>query len=317
MVGVVILNYNNSSDLENCIKSLISCENMRQVKLMIVDNGSREIERSKVRNYLSDNFQNYTSLSLTDGEGSLGYVNYLQLEDNLGYAQGNNAGLSFFLSDEDVDYIMFLNSDILFNQSIIPALINQVKRQGDCGAISPLLYKKNGEVDHCCARLNYDDVDLLLTFSYVMASSYKKRMNRKKILLQHPELLNSEVVNIELPSGSCMLFEKSVLKEIGGFDPNTFLYYEESILYEKLKNIGRQSYLLPMVSCVHVGGATTTKTKTSYFLKRCNFNSLLYYVNKYRTLPRIGKYYMIFTGKLRLFRLYLPMKVRSILNKLF
>ena len=316
MVGVIILNYNNSLDLEKCINSLVSWEDMSKIKMMVVDNGSSLIEREKAKTYLNGKFHNFTTI-VNNEKVVLGGVNYLQLEANLGYAQGNNAGMNCFMSDKDINYIMFLNSDIIFTRGIIAPLIAQIKCQRNCGAISPLLYNKNGEVDYCCARLNYDNIDLSLTFSYLMSSYYRKRVNRKKILLQHPELLKSEVVNIELPSGSCMLFDKSVLKEIGGFDPNTFLYYEESILYEKLKKIGRQSYLLPSVSCIHVGGATTTKTKTSYFLKLCNFNSLLYYVNKYRTLPRINKYYMIFTGKLILLRLYLPMKIKSKLKTLF
>ena len=42
-------------------------------------------------------------------------------------------------------------------------------------------------------------------------------------------------MDIELPSGSCMMFNAEALRIIGGFDPNTFLYYEEDILYKKLK----------------------------------------------------------------------------------
>ena len=55
------------------------------------------------------------------------------------------------------------------------------------------------------------------------------------MLLQHPNLKDESLVEVDMPSGSCMLFEKSVFEEIEGFDPNTFLYYEEAILYHKLK----------------------------------------------------------------------------------
>ena len=311
MVGVVILNYNNTADLTNCIESLTAFEQMRNIKLLIVDNGSDYNVQREAQAYLNQKFGCYTLVEEDGAVASLSNVNYLQLPINVGYAQGNNAGIKAFLRDEHISYIMFLNSDVVFTQSVIPSLVDVIKRKEGCGAISPLLYRINGTVDHCCARLNYDNVDLAITFSYLFANRNKKRINNKKILLQNPDLLKSDLVEIELPSGSCMLFDKKVIEEIGGFDSHTFLYYEESILFEKLKQRGRKSYLMPSVSCIHVGGATTTTTKTAYFLKLCNYNSLLYYVKNYRCLTKASLYYIIITGRLRLLRLYIAMKLKS------
>lgn len=313
MVGIVILNYNNSKDLSRCIDSIITYEELNNYKLMIVDNGSSENDRLATHSYLKTRFGKYNVVNGAEDMCHLASINYLSINKNIGYARGNNEGIKCFFRDQDVNYIMVLNSDIIFTQKIISPLRKIIDSKSNCGVISPLLYNKNGGIDYCCARQNYDTVDISLTFSFLLSSYYRKRVNKKKLLLQTPELLNSDTVDIELPSGSCMLFKKNVMEMIGGFDPNTFLYYEESILYEKLKSIGLRSYLLTTVSCIHLGGASTTTTKSAYFLKLCNYNSLMYYVNNYRSLPYINKIYMIITGKIRLFRLWLALILKSLI----
>ena len=70
--------------------------------------------------------------------------------------------------------------------------------------------------------------------------------------------------------------------------------------------------LLPMVSCIHTGGATTTSMKTAYFLKKCNYESVLYYLKTYEKCSRIELYYVIITAYLRLFRLWLGKKYKEI-----
>ena len=65
---------------------------------------------------------------------------------------------------------------------------------------------------------------------------------------------------IELPSGSCMLVKKDVFAAIGNFDPATFLYYEENILYRKLLKLKLGNYIATGLRCVHPGAATMAKS---------------------------------------------------------
>lgn len=314
MIGIVILNYNNDSEIKNCINSIALYTNLSKVKLLIVDNGSLEAKHKNVKEFISEKFPSCQYMEQSGDECQLKAVNYLRLYKNLGYACGNNAGLELMYKDDEISHVLIVNSDILFTCDIVEPLLLKSSEIPNIGVISPILYKLNGEIDYCCARRNYNKKDLLLTFSIFLSRRYHERNAKNKILLTNPQLLSDELIEIELPSGSCMLFKKDVLKEIGGFDDNTFLYYEESILYKKLQAINKVNYLLPSVSCIHVGGATTTTTKQPYFLKKCNYESLMYYCKTYENFKCYQLLYIWITGHYWLFRLRLGRLYRKFLR---
>ena len=153
------------------------------------------------------------------------------------------------------------------------------------------------------------------TFSYLFSNKYKSALKDRCILENNPSLLNKEIVDIDLPSGSCMMFKANTIRDIEGFDPNTFLYYEEDILYKKLKVKGYKNLLIPSLCCIHVGGATTNNTKTAYFLKRCNFKSLQHYLQHYENVSNLELFYFRITANLRLLRLWLGMVCKKIKSK--
>lgn len=305
MLGIIILNYNNEKDIVRCISSLVQHTEMSKVKLVVVDNGSLDTIYKKIEHYLKSTFKECKCFSAPGVEQTLIGINYIRLQSNIGYARGNNVGLKMLFEDSEISDVLIVNSDILFTEDIVTPLLTKLYATPNVGAISPILLKPNGEIDHCCARENYDNIDLTLTFSYLFSKKYRQRIAERYILKQHPNLIDKELVEIELPSGSCMLFRKNVLQDINGFDENTFLYYEESILFKKLSNIGKTNYLVPSISCVHLGGATTTTTKTPYFLKKCNYDSMMYYCKTYANLNHFELFYIWLTGTIVKFRLWL------------
>ena len=311
MVGIVILNYNNSSDIFKCIDSVVEYTPLEDIKIVVVDNGSTESVKKRVADYLSQKFgSSYEDFSSFDS--SLKSVTYLCLEHNLGYANGNNEGIKLLLNDSSIDKIMILNSDVIFVENIISSLSHYLSNSVYVGAISPLLKRPDGSLEHCCARKALKYKEHLLTFSYIFSKKYRKIQKRRRMLEGNPALLNNEVVEIDLPSGSCMMFNSDTIRDIGGFDPHTFLYYEEDILHKKLKAKGYKNLLIPSLCCIHVGGATTNNTKTVFFLKRCNYQSLLYYLKQYEKVPSWEMFFFKMTANVRLFRLWLGMIYKKI-----
>ena len=314
MVGIIILNYNNVKDIKECIDSLIRCMDMSIVKLLVVDNGSTIDNSLEVANYLRTKFVEIQEISKDSTVSKLGAISYLRLSENLGYAKGNNEGLRFLYNDTDINYIMILNSDIIITEDFIPTIREHINCHKELAAVSPLLYKRNGEVDYCCARTSLSKADLLRTFSFVFNKQYIKALDSQKILKYSPNAVLKDSVDIEFPSGSCMMFRKQVLQDLEGFDPNTFLYYEENILCRKIQKLGLKCALIPSVSCIHTGGATTTSVKTAYFLKKCNLESLLYYLKMYEGCSELELLYVRLTGKLRLLRLWLGEKIKRLMS---
>lgn len=312
--AVIILNYNNWEDTINCIKS-IEKYNTASIKYIIVDNGStRERTVENLDEFFTLNFKdNYCRVEENDVyDKGLKYITFLLSKNNDGYARGNNKGLKLSYVDDAIDNVMILNNDVLFVEDIIPILIKKQKKICDCAIMSPILYKKNmKEVDYNCARRNHTEWEIIITFLLYDKNvlGYITRHRDKRYLLKNRSfLINRDAFEIDLPSGSCMFLKKTIMQELQGFDPNTFLYYEENILYKKVCALGLKNYLLPSLKCIHLGASTTSKSKSPLVIN-ANFQSAVYYLKTYCKLDFKQKMVLqlveiLYPIKIKLLRLF-------------
>lgn len=283
--GIIILNYNNWEDTINCVES-VEKYNTASIKYVVVDNGSTNKESvPQLDAYFQERFyDDYVFLKDGDQTDRSPKMKFLASMSNDGYARGNNKGLQLIYDDDTIDSILILNNDILFVDDIIPKLQSELKGIPNCGIASPMLFTRDMQaLDYNCARKSISAWVLLFTYLVWYQDPFRifSRRNEKRLLLKaKPELKNEPRFEIELPSGSCMLMTKELMATIGGFDPNTFLYYEEDILHEKIKKQGKHSFLIPGCECIHLGAASTSKTKGTFALRH-QFKSSLYYMQAY------------------------------------
>lgn len=292
--AILILNYNNYEDTINCVES-VEKYNTALVKYIVIDNGSkRQGVIEALDQYFSSKFKTkYKKITEKDETNTLPFVTFLVSETNDGYACGNNKGLKLAYADDEIDKVMILNNDVLFVEDIIPQLIQEYDSDNHIGIVSPLLYKKDMEgLDYNCARRTESvarTFERFLLF-YVNPFGIKDKWNKKqKYLLDKPELKNTERFEIDLPSGSCMLLSKKLFREIGSFDPHTFLYNEENILYQKLHARGVVNYIFPQLKCIHLG-ASSTKKEVGYFMIKASADSTCYYINHYTDASWLTKH---------------------------
>ena len=294
MVGIVILDYNNASDTINCIDTVVHFTPKENCKIIVVENGSNEDTVYRMKSYIQTRFDAYQIL--TDADSSIypmPFITLLDSKTNDGYAQGNNKALHLYEKDDEVDTVLILNNDILFVEDIITPLQSYLQKLPNCGVVSPLLLKKDGEsIDYNCARHDYEKMQFFWEYLFSFKDFFgiiSRYEYKKKLLLCKPDLINNDYFEIELPSGSCMLIDKRLFKEINYFDNNTFLYFEENILYRKLLNVNKKNYLIPHLRCIHLGASTSRKS-SSMFTMNCQMNSTAYYLKKYRNAPIVAQY---------------------------
>jgi hypothetical protein len=82
--------------------------------------------------------------------------------------------------------------------------------------------------------------------------------------------------------GAALLVRRSVFEEAGGFDPNFFLWFEETDLLKRIKEKGYKIVYHPEASVIHLTGQST---KQINFIKRQTIwnKSLLYYFSKHHS----------------------------------
>lgn len=308
--ALVILNYNNYEDTLSCIDS-VEKYNTSPVKYIVVDNGSKRIGTVQTLNDVFNcKFGNdYKRLNTGQhiNNNVLPKLTFVINPKNEGYAVGNNHGLKLASDDDSIKYIMILNNDVLFVEDIIPKLLEAKAKLPDCAIISPALYKKDmSDYDTTCARLAPSPWSLIKECLMVgMNNNHYRDVLKKKywLFVKDPKLKNAEILEIEMPSGSCMLIEKSLFEKIGYFDTHTFLYFEENILYSKIYSRGLKNYLLPQLSCIHLG-ASSTKREPGYFIQKCGLDSRTYYLKAYCHLNLLEKIIYAVAYGLMSFRLF-------------
>ena len=278
--GIIILQYNNWTDTVNCIKS-IQQYNTAPIKLIIVDNGSRDKQAIQgLTCFLKEEF--HEDLLVTDDSSvcsrtqTLPGTTFLCSQTNDGYARGNNKGLQLAFNDPDIDYTLILNNDTLLIEDIIPQLRNDVDKHPECAFITPLLYKKDLiSIDRNCAR-HQPSVWYLIFGNLLVFRIPDFLKNRYYINFKS----NTGIHLANLISGSCMFSRKSAMEKLQGYDPNTFLYYEENILWEKARKLGLINMVDTDCHCVHLGGATISKRPSLNIIK-IMFESQTYFVHNF------------------------------------
>ena len=273
--GIVILNYNTPIDTINCIESVLKF-NTARIKIVVVDNASTDDSVSRISGYVNGLKCEMNFIQQASNE--LPFVTLVQAPKNLGYACGNNLGIDLLKKDSTIDTILILNSDILFVEDIVPKLKENLKDNG-AAIVSPVLYKKDLiDFDYNCARLAPSCFEVFLHF--LLCAHEPKFLKKRRLLLKkgHPQ---KALLPVELPSGSCMLFSKKTCDQLGIFDPNTFLYYEENIIAAQIKEsrAGRV-FVNTDLKCVHLG-ATSTRKEPSRRIVEAEVQSARYYVNVY------------------------------------
>ena len=283
-IGIVVLNYHNVSDTEDCVDSILK-HNSAPVKFIVVDNGSTENStRERLTSFCMERFSGDCHVvkdSSSESTVTLPRCTLFLSPANEGYARGNNKGLEFAFKDETLSHIIILNNDVVFESDIIPSLVSYYSSLESPGILTPLLHNRKKE-EYNCARSFPDNWDIIvpfLLFNRNHRSIISKRRNKQLIILNNPDCLNKELFEIDVPSGSFMFIGMKLFQDLGGFDPDTFLYYEEVIICKRLERLGKHNYCIPGLSAFHKGAGTTSKSG-SVFLQKCNIESADVYFRK-------------------------------------
>lgn len=234
------------------------------------------------------------ALSKGDSIPNCKSIDIVPSSENLGFAKGNNLGVKFLLDNyNDIDYLLFSNNDIeIKSPDCISILINKLEGNDKIGAIGPRVIGLDGkdQSPHDKPTSIYRQIAWNL-FPFLRGNFSRKKKENNEAESNYIDLEGRYTYWV---TGSFFIMKNSLFNEIGGFDPNTFLYAEEQIISEKLKLQDKKMYFEPSVTVVHYEGATTKKnighnksyyiamqSNCYYYKKYLNYNLLLVLLYKY------------------------------------
>ena len=234
MIACVVLNYNDS---ETTIKLIEDIEKFKRIdKIIIVDNCSQD-----------DSFEKLSQLASEK-------IIVLSTEKNLGYAAGNNVGLKYAIAHFDCDLLIICNPDVLFKESTVEKIYKFISDHEMVGAVT-------------CKMKCMSDIDLpiawkLPTFKDCILENLiiLKRIIGDKIRYNDHCLSGSRFCEVDVVPGSFFCISKKTMLDVGFFDENTFLYYEENILAAKLKEKSYHNYIMAEDEYIHNHSVSINKS---------------------------------------------------------
>ncbi|MCK9181580.1 MAG: glycosyltransferase [Fibrobacteraceae bacterium] len=272
----VILHYILSEDTEECVQSIRDSIYGFKYRIYIVDNASSN-ESGKL----------LTSKYKFDDD-----ICVICNKENMGFARGNNIGIQMARRQGYDDFIVVLNNDVLLKQRKFCKLIQESYHRNNFAVLGPLIYTPQGICELSPGSQKILDGERLLNyerkirikrmlakmhmhFCLNLFSCAKSLFKQKKKKI--PELKENCWLH-----GCCLIFSKKYFMIFHGFDPRTFLYAEEDILFAKCLRNGLKTVFDPSLSVYHKEYVSTKQIFKSsrerhLFRYSCILNALRIY----------------------------------------
>jgi GT2 family glycosyltransferase len=216
LVAVIVLSWNRREDTLACLRSLARVDYPRLL-LLVVDNGSTDGTAAAVGREFSG-------------------VEVLQLEANLGFADGNNAGIRRAL-ELGADHVLVLNNDVEVDPAFVTGLVAEAISQPDAGALTPKI-------------LYFEPPDLI----WFAGASFDPRSGyngRQRGYREHDDGRFDQVVETDRVCGAAMLVPRAVLERVGVFDGALFAYSEDTDWSLRAREAGYRLYVVPASKVWH------------------------------------------------------------------
>lgn len=229
-ITIALLNWNNSNETLECLYSLQNVTKP-EFEVLVVDNGSKDDSVFQLNTFKN----RITDFRLT----------IVQNDENLGFAGGCNVAINWAIKNNQ-DYLLLLNNDTSVRRNFLEELLKHAEKHEDVAFFVPSIF--------------FQDKPSLLWFGGNAYINWRK-MHQSAIsdLYLKPLPLSATAQDIDFASGCAMFCNMQALQEIGGFDEEYFLYWEDVDFSLKAREYGWRIRWVPNAHIYHKVSATTKK----------------------------------------------------------
>lgn len=220
-VAAIVVSYNSARDLPSSLGCLTALPLHR---IVVVDNSSTDNSVEIARAYTPD----------------------VMTLPNVGFGAAINAAVA---SVPDADAYFLLNPDCQISADGFESLRQALRADARLGAVAPLMRYPDGRygissgpdpsmAKEWLAALRIDHLVPTNLKNYLARSTtIRSRFRMLEYVAGEP---NGEVRAVAWVFGFCMLVRADAFRDVGGFDPRFFLYFEDVDICKRLRERGWQ-----------------------------------------------------------------------------
>ena len=152
-----------------------------------------------------------------------------------GYGENHN----FNLQRAQGRYFVIMNSDMIINSNVFLCLSDFMNKHDDIGIVSPKILNADGTIQGSNKR--YPTIyDLLLR--RFLPKTFQQLFKRRLDYYEMRDIGYDHIYDVPFLDGSFMFCRTDLLKKVGGFDPEYFLYFEDVDLCRRVQRTHRTVY---------------------------------------------------------------------------
>lgn len=222
-LSVSIVNYNAGKHILNCLHSLKNNTKGVKLDIWIADNNSEDGSIEQIRKNFPE-------------------IHVITNKENIGFGRAHNQNLRQI----NTDLVLILNPDTVVLPGTVDYMIRFMENNLEVGAATCRIEKSDGSLDRASHRGFPTPWASFLYYFLKNDSLYHLTM--KDMNKAH---------EVDAISGAFFLTRKKVLREVGLFDEDYFLYAEDLDLCFRIKRAGHKIMYIPDVKAIHLKGISS------------------------------------------------------------
>lgn len=255
-VVCVILNYNDAATTISLVKKI---ENYKSIDhIVVVDNCSTD-----------DSLVQLEALSSAK-------VAICTSPKNGGYGYGNNIGVLYAKEHYSAKYALIANPDVELDEALVKTLKSKMQEDPDIAVASANQIGTDGRIKKSGWMLPGKAETIL--HGEVLLGILLDKINDKKL---KDLTIQGTWANVDCVAGSLLMVDVRTFLAVGGYDPEMFLYCEESTLAQKIRNYKKRTALCVSESYLHNHSVTISKSYNVKDQRMQLLKSTLTYLKKY------------------------------------
>lgn len=224
-VSIVIVFYAGIENLLKCLGSIKRQHTKYSYEVIIVNNGKESIDED-IRKILPK-------------------AVYIRSPRNGGYGYGNNFGAKMAKGE----YLFILNPDVKLLPGIVDRLVSFLDTHINTGIAAPNQFHEDGTIFEKIGSRTLTPFRGGIVLSFLNSLFPNNPISKKYFMKDIP---NRELREVDAVPGSAFMIRKKIFEEVGRFDQNIFLFYEEHDLGKRVKDSGYKIFIVPDAKVIHL-----------------------------------------------------------------
>lgn len=233
-LSIIVVTWNSQEFIRNCLDSIFLSGGNFSSEVIVVDNASSD-QTTKIVEELYPQ------------------VNLIQNKKNLGYAKANNQGIEVATGE----HILLLNPDTQVLEDALSLMCEFMEENPKIGALGPKLLNPDKSVQLSCRE--FPTFSTLVWEFLGLSRLFPKSKVFGKWKMGYFDF--DEPREVDQPMGSCLMLRRETLEDVGVFDENFVMFFNDVDLCYRIKKSGWKIYFYPEAKVIHHKGASTRKAK--------------------------------------------------------